>query len=101
MFQSGKVPFFGDYTTAAVVRFVPKDPIGSPNQWVSSAGAPNVQPVFQLAWTDNRLVRGDVSAGLAEGTGTTYTPPPLSVYSETDSGTPRGPSSAATAGTRD
>ena len=66
MFQSGKVPFHGDYTSAAAVRFVPRDPVAFPGEWVSSAGAANVQPVFHLAWTDNRLVRGDVSAGLAD-----------------------------------
>jgi HYR domain len=101
MFQAGKVPFLGDYTTAAAVRFVLKDPINSPNVWVSSAGAPNVQPIFQLAWTDNRLVRGDVSAGLADATGTPYTPPPPSIQSEPDPTTPRGVCSPTTAGTRD
>ena len=102
MFQSGKVPFLGDYTTAAAVRFVLRDPIGSPNvavsveEWVSSAGAPNVQPIFQLAWTDNRLVRGDVSAGLVDATGThLYAPPALlSLQSEPDPTTPRGVCSA-------
>ena len=34
MFQSGKVPFLGDYTTAAAVRFVLRDPIARPNEWV-------------------------------------------------------------------
>jgi HYR domain len=101
MFQSGKVPFLGDYTTAAAVRFVLKDPIGSPNVWVSSAGAPNVQPIFQLAWTDNRLVRGDVSAGLVDANATAYTPPPLSAQSEPDPTTPRGLCGPTTVGTRD
>ena len=107
MFQSGKVPFHGDYTSAAAVRFVPRDPVAFPGEWVSSAGASNVQPVFHLAWTDNRLVRGDVSAGLADPTGTIYTPPPMppsiSAESEADPTTPRVPGacSAATAGTRD
>ena len=101
MFQSGKVPFLGDYTTAAAVRFVLRDPIASPNAWVSSAGAPNVQAIFQLAWTDNRLVRGDVSAGLVDATGSVYTPPPLSVQSEPDPTTPRGVCTPITAGTRD
>ena len=101
MFQSGKVPFLGDYTTAAAVRFVLRDPIASPNAWVSSAGAPNVQAIFQLAWTDNRLVRGDVSAGLVDANGSPYTPPPLSVQSEPDPTTPRGVCTPITAGTRD
>jgi hypothetical protein len=100
MFQSGKVPFLGDYTTAAAVRFVLKDPIASPNVWVSSAGAPNVQSIFQLAWTDNRLVRGDVSASLVDANATTYTPP-LSAQSEPDPTTPRAICGPATVGTRD
>jgi hypothetical protein len=101
MFQTGKVPFQGDYTAAAAVRFVPKDPVGSPGEWVSSAGAANVQPIFHLAWTDNRLVRGDVSAGLVDTAATTYTPPPLSTQSEIDTTTARGVCAPATAGTRD
>ena len=100
MFQSGKVPFHGDYTTAAAARFVLKDPIASPNVWVSSAGAPNAQPVFHVAWTDNRLVRGDVSAGLTD-TATAYTPPPLTAASETDPTTARTVCVPAAAGTRD
>ena len=68
---------------------------------MSSAGAPNVQAIFQLAWTDNRLVRGDVSAGLVDANGSAYTPPPLSVQSEPDPTTPRGVCTPITAGTRD
>jgi hypothetical protein len=101
MFQSGKVPFHGDYTTAAAVRFVPKNPVANPGEWISSAGAPNVQPVFHLAWTDNRLVRGDVSAGLTDSTPTTYTPPPISAVGETDPTSPRVACTPAAVGTRD
>ena len=102
MFQSGKVPFHGDYTTAAAVRFVPKNPITNPGEWISSAGAPDVQPVFHLAWTDNRLVRGDVSKGLSDSTGTIYVPPPIASAPETDPTTPRTTSCVPAAiGTRD
>ena len=71
---------------------------------VSPAVASNVQPIFQLAWTDNRLVRGDVSAGLADATGSPYTPPTLAVQnqSEPDPTTPRDVEcKPLTVGTRD
>ena len=101
MFQSGKVPFQGDYMSAAAARFVLSNPVATPGEWVSSAGSDALQPTFHVAWTDNRLVRGDVSAGLAETSSTPYTPPPVSLYSETDPTTPRGPCVVAAAGTRD
>ena len=97
MFQNGKVPFHGDYISAAAVRFVLTDAIGKPGQWVSSAGVAGVQPILHLAWTDNRLVRGNVSANLNDPNSTTpYTPPSISSVGESDPTTPRTGCVAAT-----
>ena len=80
MFQNGKVPFHGDYISAAAVRFVMLDPIGKPGQWVSSANAGRAADLAELAWTDNRLVRGNVSANLNDpNSQTPYTPPSITV----------------------
>ena len=74
MFKKGTLPFHGDYIGLAGARFTAVDPVNKPGLWRSSAGRTDVQPIFHVAWTDNRKVRGDTSAGL---TGTTiYTPPP-------------------------
>jgi hypothetical protein len=102
MFQDGKVPFLGDYIAAAAVRFVLKDPIGRPGEWVSSAGVAGAQSIFHLGWTDNRLVRGNVSANPDDpNSKTVYTPPSLAALGESDPTTPRGGCVAATVGTRD
>jgi hypothetical protein len=102
MFQSGRTPFMGDYPASAGVNWVLKDPIGSPGEWVSSAGKAGVQPVFHLAWTDNRLVRSNVSGNPNDPNSTTpYTPPPLSAQSEPDPTTVRGACTVQTASTRD
>ncbi len=100
MFQSGKVPFHGDYVAAAGVRWALKDPVTKPGEWVSSAGLAGAQPYFHIAWTDNRLVRGDVSGLLGEE-GSGYTPPPLATFREDDPTTPRGVCEPAKVGTRD
>ena len=63
----------------------------------------NVQPVFNLAWTDNRGARRR-AGGLSDSTGTPYSPPPITAVGlgETDPTTPRPTACVPAAiGTRD
>jgi hypothetical protein len=83
IFRVGTTPFIGDYVAVAA-KSLTRNGAGA---WVPNT-APSAQtPNFFVAWTDNRLLRGNTVADLIEPTG--YTPPTL--QGEPDPGQPPVP----------
>ena len=99
LYQSGTVPFMGDYLDIATQMFV-RDP--SSGNWAFNT-APSTGQVYHAVWTDNRDVRGP-----ANGDWTKYTPPftvpaanvPANVFDPTGAN-PRPACFAGDAGMRD
>ncbi len=59
--KQGTLPFNGDYNHGAVVEWVFRD-----GSYVSSVGRQGVPEIVQLAWVDNREMRGNMARNLTE-----------------------------------
>ena len=92
-YKSNTVPFMGDYSSMTSVKhrlvFDPANP-DSPPFWEENAGPnpanPDEEPLFWLAWTDSRNMRGQIYAkAILEPLPYTRTPSP-SVTAQGDTG---------------